>query len=255
VNDSREFEHRIATLDCGLFDLVETQSTEKDRRSWLALQRAVRDSKAPFVYLEIGSYLGGSLQQYLADPHCSRIYSIDNRTLDERHAGNCAEAMLANLRPVAPDELHKLVCFDASAGDLPADAIVEAPDICFIDGEHTTAGVLSDFAFCLGVCAPGATIAFHDAGCTREGIAECLHRLRDSGRSYAAYKLPGDTFVVALEGSPAGVDSRLRDMAVALNGERWLRTAAVAKRARRWAPAALRPALARARNRWWGAGR
>ncbi len=102
MKDSRELEDRIATLDRGLFDLVETQSTEKDRTSWLALQLTVRDSKAPFVYLEMGSYLGGSLQQYLADPRCSRIYSIDNRTVDARHADACTEAMLANLRPVAP---------------------------------------------------------------------------------------------------------------------------------------------------------
>ena len=40
-----EFDGRIAELDCGLFGLVETQSTAKDRRSWLAIQRAVRGEK------------------------------------------------------------------------------------------------------------------------------------------------------------------------------------------------------------------
>ena len=255
MQDSDEFADRIAVLDCSLFDLVETQSTEKDRRSWLALQRAVRDAKAAFVYLEIGSYLGGSLQQYLRDPKCSRVYSIDNRTRDERHEGNCEEAMLANLRAVAPDELHKLRCFDADARDLPAGSIGEAPDVCFIDGEHTDEAVISDFAFCLGVCARDAVISFHDAGGTRAGIAACLRHLRRSGRPYSAYKLPGDTFVVALAGSPVCVDPRVRGMAVAANGERWLRTAAVSKRARRYVPAALRPALARVRARWWGSGR
>src|SRR5665648_1112591 len=89
-------------------------------------------------------------------------------------------------------------------------------------------------------------IYFHDAGCTRAAIAECLRRLKRSTQPFVAYKLPGDTFVVALDTSPVCTDPRVRRMAVAVNGERWLRTAAVSKRARHWVPAALRPALARA---------
>ncbi len=252
MHDTHEFEDRITALDCGLFDQVESQSTEKDRRSWLVLQRAVRDAKASFSYLEIGSYLGGSLQQYLQDPRCSRIYSIDKRTIDRRHQGNSERVMLENLGAAFPDEMHKLVCFDADARDVPAGSIRDAVDVCLIDGKHTDAAVLSDFGFCLGVCAPDAVISFHDAGCTRTGIAACLRRLEHSARPYVAHKLPGDTFLVALLDSPVFSDPRVRSMAVAVNGERWLRTAAVSKRARRWVPAALRPALARVRDRWWG---
>jgi hypothetical protein len=250
-----EFEGRVATLDPGLFDLVETQSNEKDRRSWLALQRAVREAKAPFVYLEIGSYMGGSLQQYLQDPKCSRIYSIDVRTRDQRHADNSEQAMLENLRALAPDQLPKLVCFDSDARDLRPGSIPDAPDLCFIDGEHTTEAVLSDFAFCLSVCASDAVIYFHDAGRTRAGIAECLRRLRRPNQPFVAHKLQGNTFMVALAGSPVGTDPRVRRMAVAVNGERWLLTSPVTKRARRWVPAALRPACARARDLLWGAVR
>jgi hypothetical protein len=250
-----EFEGRIASLDPGLFDLVESQSNEKDRRSWLALQRAVREAKAPFVYLEIGSYLGGSLQQYLRDPKCSRIYSIDNRTRDQRHADNSERTMLENLRAVAPRQLPKLICFDSDARDLRPGSVLDVPDVCFIDGEHTNEAVLSDFAFCLGVCASDAVIYFHDAGCTRAGIAECLRRLRRSNQPFVAHKLPGNTFVVALADSPVGSDPRVGRMAVAVNGERWLLTSPVAKRARRWVPAALRPACARARDLLWGAAR
>lgn len=246
------FESRIAALDIGLFDLIETQSNAKDRRSWLAVQRAVRDARPSFVYLEIGSYLGGSLQQYLQDPKCRRIYSIDNRMLDDRHRGNSEQVMLDNLRTVAPEEMHKLVCFGTDARCLPDAGIAEPPDICFIDGRHTHEAVLSDFAFCLRVCASDAVVVFHDAGATRSGIAACLRRLRQSGRAYVALKLPGDTFVAALWGSPVGSDSRVRNLAVAVNGERWLRTAGLSRRARRHVPAALRPALAVIRNRLWG---
>ena len=251
MQDLGDFEGRIAILDCDLFGLVETQSNEKDRRSWLALQRAVRDAKAPFVYLEIGSYRGGSLQQYLQDPKCSRIYSIDNRTIDQRHRDNSAQTMLENLRTVAPDQLHKLVCFDTDARDLHPNSVIDIPDVCLIDGKHTYEAVLSDFAFCLSVCARDAVIYFHDAGHTRAAIAKCLRRLKRSKQPFVAYKLPGNTFVVALDNSPVCTDPRVRRMAVAVNGERWLLTAAVSKRARHWVPAALRPAFARVRDRWW----
>jgi hypothetical protein len=246
-----DFEKRISTLDTGLFDLVPTQSTAKDRRSWLAVQRAVRAASDSFVYLEIGSYLGGSLQQYVQDPKCSRIYSIDNRTRDGRHAENSEELMLGNLRSVAPSGAGKLVCFSVDACRIGPCEIDEPPDICFIDGEHTDRAVFSDFAFCLGVCAPDATIVFHDAGITRGGIRKCLRSLKRSGLAFVAYKLPGDTFVVALWGSPVGVDSPIRRMAVAVNGERWLWTSAVSGRARKHVPAALRPALASVRDRLW----
>lgn len=247
-----DFEDRIAALDVGLFGLVETQSNAKDRRSWLAVQRAVRDARSSFTYLEIGSYLGGSLQQYLQDPRCRRIYSIDNRTRDARHAENSEQAMLDNLRRVAHGEMDKLVCFSGDASGVPACHIAEAPDICFIDGEHTDRAVLSDFVFCIGVCARDATIVFHDAGSTRSAIRECLRVLRRSGRAFLARKLPGNTFVIALWGSPAGSDTRIRRMAVALNGERWLWTAGVT-RARRRIPPALRPALVVVRAHLWGA--
>ncbi len=80
------------------------------------------------------------------------------------------------------------------------------------------------------------------------------------GRSYCdvaralgcgAYKLPGDTFVVALWGSPVGADPLIRRMAVAVNGERWLWTSGVSGRVRRHVPAALRPSLACVRDRLW----
>ena len=136
MHDATEFDRRIAVLDCSLLDLVESQSTEKDRRSWLALQRAVRDAKAVYVYLEIGSYLGGSLQQYLQDPKCRRVYSIDKRATDAKHRDNSAQTMLDNLVPVAGFEMQKLVCFSVDAREVPSASITESPDICFIDGDH-----------------------------------------------------------------------------------------------------------------------
>lgn len=248
-----DFEKRVSALDVGLFDPIETQSSEKDRRSWLAVQRAVREAKESLVYLEIGSYLGGSLQQHMQDPRCRRIYSIDNRTRDARHADNSEQSMIDNLRRIAPNGMEKLVCFETDASQVPARDIVEAPDICFIDGLHTKEAVRNDFEFCMRVCAQDAVICFHDAGRTRAGIRQCLRQLRLNRSGFVAHKLPGDTFVVALPGSAVCADPQVRRLAVALNGERWLRTTTLVRRARlwRWIPDCVRPPLKQARDWFW----
>ena len=96
--------------------------------------------------------------------------------------------------------------------------------------------MLGDFAFCLGVCAPDAAIVFHDAGSTRPGIRECLRLLRRSAASTSRTSSSGNTFVIALWGSPVGSDLRVRRMAVAVRGERWLWTSSVYGSARRRVP-------------------
>ena len=83
-------EERIEWLDTSLFHGIPTISSEGDRLSWLTIQRAVRRVKAEYAYLEIGSFVGGSLQQYYLDPKCRVIYSIDKRPErlpDERGKG------------------------------------------------------------------------------------------------------------------------------------------------------------------------
>ncbi len=74
------FEESIERLDMSLFSGIPTISSEGDRLSWLTVQRAVRRAKPDYTYLEIGSFVGGSLQQYYMDPKCRLVYSIDKRT-------------------------------------------------------------------------------------------------------------------------------------------------------------------------------
>src|SRR5215469_10413978 len=126
-----EIERRINALDVELFNAIGSQSTLGDRRSWLALQRAKRKSNSSYVYLEIGSHLGGSMQPYLMDPKCRRIYSIDARPLEQpddlykriRFEDNSTERMLANLQTIDPDQVSKIVCFDSDARDINPELI------------------------------------------------------------------------------------------------------------------------------------
>src|SRR5262249_19322246 len=138
-----------------------------------------------YTYLEIGSHLGGSLQQHLVDPLCRTIISIDKRPPsqpDDRgmrfaYEGNSTERMRDHLRAVAPDQLGKLVCFEADARDLDPCQIPERPQLCFIDGEHTRSAVRSDFAFCLRVCDPDGAIYFHDASIIFPALADVVSSL------------------------------------------------------------------------------
>ena len=72
------FDERIEFCDVSLF-AVETQTTEKDRRSFLSIQRFIRRNFQDYTYLEVGSHLGGSLFPYLLDKRCASVISVDPR--------------------------------------------------------------------------------------------------------------------------------------------------------------------------------
>jgi hypothetical protein len=197
---------RIAALDVTLFDhIAPAQSEPDDRRALLAVHDAVAE-RGPFTYLEIGSYLGGSLQTVIADPRCHHIVSIDPRPEappDERggwrpYPDNTTEAMLENLRNVPGSELGKLETVEASTEDLDPGTLT-VPDLCFIDGEHTNAAVLRDARFCRNLMRGRGVIAFHDSWLVARGIQQFL---REVGRPRRAYPLRAAVFVVELGDGP-----------------------------------------------------
>lgn len=198
---------RIDQLDLALFQTIEGQSSEGDRRSFLALQSACRQWKqGGFTVLEIGSFEGGSLQGYVADPSCERIVSVDPRppsVPDERgsqwdYSQVTAEQMLTRLAAVPGADVGKVQAITASTETLSADDLDVRPDLCFIDGEHTDEAVLRDARFCLAVAAPDCVIAFHDAHIVYRGLQELLGELEKQGRRFRAYNLPSVVFVIEL---------------------------------------------------------
>jgi len=248
---SREFSARISALDTTLFNSIPTQASEGDRRSWLAIQRAVR-RPAGYTYLEIGSYLGGSIQPHLLDPWCRLIISIDLRTSSQKdirpsvvhYEDNSLEHMQDNLRRIAPAALEKVVCYEASTGNLDARLITQAPDFCLIDGDHNEQAVFDDFEFCLRVCAPNAVICFHDAWLVYGALAASIRTLRRRGVSFVARKMEDGTFALFL-----GDSSPMRDpyfQSCTVNGLHWLR----ARRFAKWIPPLLRRAIRGVRRRF-----
>lgn len=221
-----QFDERIERMDLGLFASIASQSSKLDRLSWLAVQRAVRSDRS-YVYVEIGSYKGGSLQQHFLDPRCRRIISIDKRGLvypDNRgsatYKSNSEAEMVAMLTRLDPGQSAKLQCLDAGVEELNPTDIEPKADLCFIDGEHTDTAVLRDFEFCRRISGPNAIILFHDDHITPVALMHVVEALDQEGVVFSPQKLGGSTFGIFLGNAKTEAEPFIA--AIARNGRLWL---------------------------------
>ena len=206
----KNFEESISNLDIKLFEKIKSQSTEFDKQSFLACQLAVRELHPHYNYLEIGSYLGGSIQPHLLDDKCARIYSLDKRPLQQPDArgvdfiyqNNSTARMLEQLNSVAADKMYKITTIDGDTREISADVVKDKIQFCFIDGEHTDQAVFSDFQFCLKVLDENGAIAFHDSEVTYNGISACIEYLEKKSIKFRAYSLPSVMFVIEIGDFP-----------------------------------------------------
>jgi hypothetical protein len=205
---------RIAMLDTALFNQVESQTGREDRRSLLALHGAIAEWRRQFSYLEIGSYLGGTLQPFVVDARCSRIISIDPRpglTPDDRpgsptvsYPESSATRMIELLGAIPGADVTKIQTIDGSTEDIAPGQLGRC-DYCFIDGEHTSSAALRDARFCRAVLRGAGVIAFHDFQIVEPGITRFLAEV---GRPMRAYLLKEHVFVVELGAEPSLLDDR-----------------------------------------------
>jgi hypothetical protein len=201
-----EWIDKVDALDLSLFEAIPSQTSVGDKRTLLAVQRATARRHTQYVYLEIGSHLGGSIQPHLVDDRCRRIYSIDARSShqpDDRSAGavfyyddNSTERMLTLLGGIGYGDAAKIECFDSHASDVDSRGIASRPHLVFIDGEHTSAAVMADFQFCSSVVDEGGTILFHDFSIIYPAILEICRLLRRQHRHCVPLKLEGDVFAI-----------------------------------------------------------
>ena len=133
------FDERLESFDLRLFEKISSQTSDGDKRSLLAIQRGLRALADGYVYLEIGSYLGGSLQPHLLDERCRHIYSIDKRPLSQPDARginyvyqhNSTARMLENLRGVDSAAVAKIATIDNDAKNIGKERIERRPQYLF----------------------------------------------------------------------------------------------------------------------------
>jgi len=203
------FEDMISGLDTTLYRNIEAQLNDEDCRSLLAIQKAVREHKGSYSYLEIGSHLGGSIQPHLIDPRCFRIYSINKRPLvvpDNRggpieYPENSTQRMMQLLANLSPTAVSKIICFDDDAKNITPALVSEKPDICFIDGEHTNQAVVTDFEFCLSVVKRDGIISFHDSEVVWKGLRVIVQKLKAHKVPFKFLRLGGVVSAIDLNNS------------------------------------------------------
>jgi hypothetical protein len=202
----QDFDARLQALDLGLFEQVGPPGWAGDAASLLAVHAGCREVYGDFAYLEIGSYLGASLQSFVADPHCTAIVSIDPRpaaVADDRgltayYEENSTANMIAHLERVPGADLRKLEAIEADAGDVEPARLPARPRLCFIDGEHTYEAALRDARFCRDVLADDGAILFHDRAVVARAISAFVADLERERRPFFTYALPSALFVVEL---------------------------------------------------------
>lgn len=218
----RNFESLLSDLDLELFAAIVSQSTDDDKQSWLACQLAVREMLPEYRYLEIGSYIGGSLQPYLFDSKCVSIYSIDKRPpsqpdargFDWKYANNSTERMLDNLRKLDPEGVKKIKTIDGDTRGLDSNVIPDKIDLCLIDGEHTDGAVMSDFLFCVDAIGGTGAIMLDDAQIIYNGLADCIEYLRKKHIKFNAYVLPSKIFVIEIGDFPLHKNPKVHERLV-----------------------------------------
>ena len=147
---------------------IPTQTSDLDKEFLLNAGALVAGSCGSYSYLEIGSFLGGSLAPFLVDPSCKSALSVDDRGLDlvdERgiaydYAGVTSATMIDGLAA------HGISTAKLAVHDGPIDTAGgrnEKYQLAFIDGEHTDTACFRDFLWAMKYMDKDAVVMFHDS--------------------------------------------------------------------------------------------
>ena len=197
---------RVEILDISIFSKIKSQSNDGDKKSLLAVQRSYRQQNDNYVYLEIGSHLGGTLQPYVIDNNCQKIISIDPRPSsqpDDRSEGyvanyqdNSSERMIELLTQANLGDVSKIECVEKDASEIDISEINQAPHICFIDGEHTNRAAYSDYQFCKKITHQIGSILFHDFCIVHKAILKICFEAYCNGEVIYPVRMEGNVFAI-----------------------------------------------------------
>jgi hypothetical protein len=179
---------KTSSVDISVFK-APTQTSNKDRVALETIRTFISAKVPSYNYLELGSYLGGTLLPHLVSPNCNRILSVDRRVSfqpDERRAagysyeGITTSDLKNELRRHVEDSecFSKLETYDGMIDELDPQIIQKKYPagfhLCFIDAEHTNEAVFSDFMYTYQLAASDSVIMLHDSWMLGSGIKNII---------------------------------------------------------------------------------
>ena len=191
---------------------INSQTSLNDKVFLLNAKDLVKKLTGDFTYIEIGSFLGGSLAPFLSDAHCKHVLSIDERERkqeDERgmkfdYAGITHQTMISNLAA------HNISTKNLQTFDGSIDAFAANPasyDLGFIDGEHTDFSCFRDYLWMLPMMKKDSIIMFHDSNLVYKALKLIQLHLRKSGLVFKFFKKADSAMSCILLGKFAAADA------------------------------------------------
>jgi hypothetical protein len=192
--------------DLATYFPVESQSVEDDKRALIGALLLARRVAGRYRYLEVGSFLGGSLAPFLMDPCCLGVLSVDERNRaqpDERgmrfdYAGISAATMIDGLHATGVDTT-KLVTFDGAIDALPTDGT--RYDLAFVDAEHTDEACFRDALWTRSRLASDAALLFHDTRLVFKALRLLAVHFVHAGTPFRIHKTAGSDVTAFLFGA------------------------------------------------------
>lgn len=185
---------------------IESQTLAGDKRVLIGALLLARRVAGRYGYLEIGSFLGGSLVPFLRDPQCHSVLSVDERHRaqpDERglafdYGGISAATMIERLH-AAGIATSKLATFDGAIDACPDDG--SRFDVAFVDAEHTDEACFRDALWTLPRLRADAVLLFHDSRLVFKALRMLALYLRRAGTPFALRKVAGSDMTAFLFGA------------------------------------------------------
>lgn len=175
---------------------ISSQTSNEDKLVLLKIITFLKNKKKKgFYYLEIGSFLGGSLTPFLMEDKCKLVMSIDKRNQnldDERNEKWNYQSVSEN------DMFNKIKNFKLSTkklrtfnGDISNFKSRNKFDLVFIDGIHTDKNTFSDFICAHKLTKNDSIILFHDSSIIFKSITIIDILLQSQKIKFKTFKFQG----------------------------------------------------------------